>query len=551
MKVFLVSLAVAVIGATVAWWLNQDTYHVKYTLSERIPVDFAGGLDESVQQLEVKNLSRKGVERIQVRLPASVTAHQVVKSSEADGVETYRTAKALELVYSALPPGSSFRVVFKTAGAGIGKDDVQVAHSRGRAEEALGSGSIFASVATWIVFGLGACYLVIIAFGFRSTSVDGWLSRAGFAPEKVLQRNKPLYVPENKWSQIREKAIEQFGEAKHYGTPSPSDIVNSPTYRLLNSPRPNWLSEEEWDQVRERRSKALMTWLSAPSYAFYLDPDALIGLAGVARPAGTPVDKWEAVQRTLQKQYVAMKLADYRLDTAAELQKERPREIDAAVWQDYQTTLVDRRTSELAADLEQARSPVDFLTSERLRGLPDKTTSRLKARAYKLQLATLPSVYELHRARKLADEPKPQWMMSEDHESYRAIVATILEAEQNTLSTAALQSALGDILRGVPANERMLERIEPSMQRFVQDVDREFGVARRDNAAEKQALIQSSTEIDTLKRTLSRQLQILHDVFREPASIERIEPYDNPFAPGNFKMLREFASALLERGVGP
>ena len=41
---------------------------------------------------------------------------------------------------------------------------------------------------------------------------------------------------------------------------------------------------------------------------------------------------------------------------------------------------------------------------------------------------------------------------------------------------------------------------------------------------------------------------ILHELLVDPPSIDRIEPYDNPFAPGNLEVLKKISIALRDGG---
>lgn len=48
---------------------------------------------------------------------------------------------------------------------------------------------------------------------------------------------------------------------------------------------------------------------------------------------------------------------------------------------------------------------------------------------------------------------------------------------------------------------------------------------------------------------LRRQIRVIADLFADPRSLERVEPYDNPFVPANFAMLKKMAQ-LMEGKAG-
>ncbi len=55
----------------------------------------------------------------------------------------------------------------------------------------------------------------------------------------------------------------------------------------------------------------------------------------------------------------------------------------------------------------------------------------------------------------------------------------------------------------------------------------------------------NAKETEKLRPQILRQLAIINELFSDPSSIERIETYDNPFSPGNFKLLQKLADALM------
>ena len=118
---------------------------------------FGAAQREAVQQLEVKHVGPSSADAIQFKILTRVLEYQVLKNSEADEPKTFQNPGGFELLYGVLPPQGSFRLVFKTSGAGIAAKDLQI----------------------------------------RS--------------DKVLRARKPFYVTESKWAQIRGLALEQFG----------------------------------------------------------------------------------------------------------------------------------------------------------------------------------------------------------------------------------------------------------------------------------------------------------------------------------------------------
>ena len=134
MSALLVPLLVGLVLAVFAYWLNRERYDVRYTLSDKIPFRFGGAKEEAVQQFDLKNLSRKEVDRIQVKFPPRLTAHEIILNSQGDKVETFTNQDGVEFVYPQLPAQGAFRIILRTPGEGIRRDELSVLHSKGLAQ---------------------------------------------------------------------------------------------------------------------------------------------------------------------------------------------------------------------------------------------------------------------------------------------------------------------------------------------------------------------------------------------------------------------------------
>lgn len=81
MKAIATTLFTGAVLALLAWWLDQEPTSVKYTLSEQIPLRFGGAREETVQQLEIKNIGDHAAEKIQVKLGTGVREFLIIKNS--------------------------------------------------------------------------------------------------------------------------------------------------------------------------------------------------------------------------------------------------------------------------------------------------------------------------------------------------------------------------------------------------------------------------------------------------------------------------------------
>jgi len=171
MNSVLIPLLIVIAGALFTWWLNQERYDVRYTLSEKVPVSFGGPLNEAVQQLEVTNLSKKTVDRIRVKIPQPIIAHELIKNSQADVEEVFNGKEIFELIYPTLPPEGSFRIVLKTPGAGLSRGSLEVVHGKGPAAYGFAATSITTKISSIATIAFMLLYTVLLVRGINDSPV--------------------------------------------------------------------------------------------------------------------------------------------------------------------------------------------------------------------------------------------------------------------------------------------------------------------------------------------------------------------------------------------
>jgi hypothetical protein len=500
-----ITLIIGIIVASFTWILNQDHYDVRYTLSEKIPLSFGNGQQDAVQQLEVKNLSNKEVEKIQIKLPPRVSQFELFKNSQADIEQSFQKPTNFELLYPALPPQGSFRLVIKTTGDGISKHEIQINHSRGPVHEALTDNSSLASIIFGLIFIVLFVWQLLIAL--RDFSASRWEYLAEYHSEKVLNSPKPILVPSKNWKKLRGKAISRFGEIELFRSILPSYIEGLPIYKYLNNEKPDNLSEEEWQQFIQITTEKLISALDKRVATSWADINEIIATLKVKRPEKSPSDKWEKWQENLEKIYINRQIQDdfttYDAFShfAAKVQKlKKPDEIRDSLWDKYQNKIAETWFSTLLTELESQRSysPIEFLNQQNLQILKKDHEERLRRRAYKLQILSLPDLTDEESAKKFLDQQKPDWLDEQDY------------TRRKLIAERTLRVADGD----------------------------------RINAIEQARLFKESEELAKTKEKILKQLSILHEIFVDSKSIDRIESYDNPFAPGNFEILKQISILL-------
>ena len=540
-----------IVGAVIAifgFYLNQDNFDVRYTLSERIPLSFGSGADETVQQLEISNLSKKEISKIQVKIPTKILQYEIIKNSQDDKVAVYKDAKPFEVLYPSLPSKATFRIIIKTAGVGISKNEIIVRHDKGIAEEAL-TGSQSASwdvlfYSLTIIF-----YLWIIYSLIRAMIASNWQDRIKYHSEELIVKSKPFYFTVKKWEEIRNEILRSFGREYSYGMLELSAINNSPIFKYLNSNQPEHLSSAEWNHFKYKKSTEMLDDINFKLAARYSKTTSdILHLLELQRPNNFPVDIWEKWQTNLQKNVIALFELEniYYEDILKTLSRPKPASIPDEVWQKFHIILVKKCTAYLTDHLVSgiSRDYINFIKDKDKLRLSAAQLEPLVKLAYRLQLNELPDLTINESAQKFIQNEKPEWMTLTDYERKKALAERIVTANNNEREYTMLCAALNTILSGFPLDEENISPLAVDQRNKLKKLDEKIRQESDRNIADRRQLTIDLTELTKSQKIIRSQLKIINDVFLDPSSIDRIEPYDNPFAIGNFENLRKLAEKM-------
>jgi hypothetical protein len=145
-----------------------------------------------------------------------------------------------------------------------------------------------------------------------------------------------------------------------------------------------------------------------------------------------------------------------------------------------------------------------------------------------LQLASLPDITEEESARSFLQDAKPGWISDLDYRMYKYRAERTIRAAEGDRTNEIVLWSLNHILAGIPIDTKAIEKLSPRTQQQLENLDEQIRLSKDRNAAESARISRESEELAEVKRRVLRQLDILHKLFIDPASIDRIEPYDNP-----------------------
>jgi hypothetical protein len=100
------------------------------------------------------------------------------------------------------------------------------------------------------------------------------------------------------------------------------------------------------------------------------------------------------------------------------------------------------------------------------------------------------------------------------------------------------------MLTGGPLSSKDVKKLSTELQEKVGKMDAEIRVARERNQLEAERIAKESKELASDRLQVSRQLRALNELFKDPSSVDRIEPYENPFTSGNLELLKKAAKTI-------
>jgi len=493
---FLTAIGVIVVPFVI-WGINQNKPDVRFTLSDPIQLGQVDG-GKIWQQIEVRNNGNIEAKDIQIKVNAQISSHEISKNSEADKPEIFPSADIFELRYPILPPGGVFTLTLGATKSKVELANISVLHNKGRGVEAFSRKSFFAEFIAWaVVILLGLFYLIA---GGRSVLVDELESDSKCRSESLLMKQKPFYIGDQRWSRLRNTAIENV---LSYSDKYKDDTSATKVYRILCDEKPSYLSDDEWNKRRKAAEAEVEENLLRRIRSAY-ESDKLLLAVQLKRPNNMSEITWLNLQKEANERFLELMQRKFEwasLDKLSTFLKEEiPEGIEQNTWKKYVESLEKKYVDEIERGLYFSDKPYEFLEQQNLSRLSETDTSRLKDKAYRLAIKQFPDLHKLKEAENFLKETKPKWMTGEDYEKYTQIAQKTVDLES--------------LMKEYNEKAALLEKEKAELSKNIE--------------------------------TVTSQLEIINQVLRDPTVLERIEEYNNPFAPGNFVNLKKIVEFIKE-----
>lgn len=496
----LIGIIILIISGLVAKYkLFDDRAELKYLLSDKIESDFTGGNNQAIQQLTIKNSGDIKIEDIVIKINSEIIDFNVKKFRYNDSISHKKYSDKLEIQYPELPPEGEILIVLKSKNQGIYNNQLEIYHSKGLALEAFNRGASYGNL---ILILIALLNLPLFIYGLRNSLIDSYDHKIYYNPYKdILLERKPWYYPENKWKQLREKAIDYIFE-KDFSI----NINSSLCYSILDSEKSDSLNDFEWNAVKNKAEDKLKSIISNRLYLdfYFIRPEELINLK---KPINISNSKWAEIEQEISKRYCVDILFStlnsfYEPSIIKVLNSKKPDNISQSDWEEVNSRIKVIYFAIVVENLISSYSIEDYYNNLEIKALDEASNKRIKAIFEKIQNTMNQEAYNRDYYYGLSKvfywdkvPDKPDKLKEEDWSNIKKIYEEIVENRQK---------------------------------------------------AEKDYKTASEIKSETLplKDKIIQQLKLIDDLFKDPNLIDKIEDYNVPFEKGNWDNLKYVAKIL-------
>ncbi len=268
----------------------------------------------------------------------------------------------------------------------------------------------------------------------------------------------------------------------------------------------------------------------------------------IKKPLHFPENQWKEITEEINKNYIVSKQLNELIYISSEgiikeLNAGMPDGMSPIHWENYKEYLLKIYYQIIHFEILRKREPFVFLREVDLSILTREKQNSLNDLAYKIQLANFEDISSSYDAEKFLNGAKPEWMNSEDLAKFVKKAEKYTDLEKSINRYHSLLEALHNISNKIPLNEKPAT-IKDKEWNDITELESKVSAIAIKIEEDKAELQISKEETQHLKNKILRQLEIVNGILTDHNSIDRIEPYDNPFSKGNFENLQKLSNAL-------
>lgn len=495
---FVVALLAAVVTVGI-WWVDRTKPEIRYTISE--PIRFGGeDVAKILQQIKIQNSGNAVAKDVLFKAKdIEIETYELLPNSKSDDVEVSSEGRSFEVAYKNLPPQGEFVVTLTALEKGIAATNVKVVHSQGVGKEAFDKGGSY-------VLSIGAAWIwACVTIGWIYFFIWSWIiwnaehNAKRHGKERVLSRTKPWLVGENRWQTIRKDALDYLFDHGPW-----DDTEKSSAYHTLCGERWKHVSDEEWATICRKAEDRLAGQIT--DRICWADCSMCLRLAKLEKPRYMNDGKWTKLREKIEMGYYEAIDQRYRgvSEVARVLEEEKPECLDETRWAKWRDKWMREYCDALENKIKMSDDPLSEIQEDDLRVLPQEMRGKLREYAYDRMKRRLPDLGELENAKAFLDNSQPEWLREEDYKRYKRTAINTIELDQKR-----------------DKREKELEQL----------------------AKDRQSLEKDRKMYNRVTKKAVRQLEIINGVLADESVVDKIEDYEDVFAPGNLENLRRLARA--------
>ncbi len=552
-----------IISVFLANHLTTKKIDVRYALSDSIPATFlAKGSLSDIQQIDIVNKGDRAAEKIRIKLNRKIEQYQLIKYSEIDQFEENLSDSSLEILYPELPPKGKITIVFSSKQGQLYNDNIDISHSDGVGKEAFDTKSnlFLSSVGILLVYaGLAITFFVITGLFMRNSSFERMAYRGD--EEILIKKTGPIFMGADRWNRLRKETISNyFNNNRLYET----NIENSKAFTVLNTEKPEYLYEYEWELLLKEGQKTFESKLSSIHYSTIYYGGTLDKFYKINKPKHYAQNKWDEFSEDLHKWYIfqlneeVLKIESFKspIDIYEKINSKKPNSIPQSYWEKYVKVLRNLYMVYLMINLfkQYDKNYIQYLRNHDLSVLEDADRESIEKHAYKLQYNSIrPFFMSLEKAKEFLNTDRADWIDDRDYEAIVDQANEIIDLSNKQKKHKTIKNCVKEVVCQHRLSEEKPMDLDEDEWNEIKNLEKNtvFLLEKNQEVLTKNEDIlkeirNKEESIPNLKKKIESQLRIINELLTDPTTIDRVEEYDDTFAIGNLKNLKQIAAHLMK-----
>ncbi|WP_347350949.1 hypothetical protein [Acetoanaerobium noterae] len=387
--------------------------------------------------------------------------------------------------------------------------------------------------------------------------------------DEILKKNKPMYINNEKWSELRKEAINT--KIKKFDSIYFYNIETSEVYETLNSGKPNYLNDDEWKYLLKSAKESFKGRYSTfIKENFSILDDNIIKLLKIEKPINFPQKDWIDLLSLSNNEYIDIQKRKFHFNEeniVKEIERTKPEEILDIYWEKYIIFLKEKYTETILNRLDYISDINKYMKEQKIQFLD---SSQKKTIEEKLSIVVFFKFLEslnFNMENPVVNTEHEIYLSDVDKNRAERIIAKIVNINFNIKKYEILVKYINEILKNIkldidkPSEITELEwtelnNLSKSIQQnneYKNDINQKYEDITTEYAKIDKIKITLRNEekyVEKIKCKIIKQLDILNEMINGNVNIiERVEDYEDIFSKGNFQNLLKLRLILKKNDI--